>query len=167
MYRLDQTQPAHNLSLILQRHTTDAAGAGGAGSCAAGQTCAKELAAVGEMAEVIRRFALRSFEGKEAEFVLPEQDLTDDVIYPDDPVRKLTAASFLDVVLDRERDVVVKFFAPWCGHCKSMKTAYMELSDAFDDAPSIVIAEFDATAHQVLVRDTCDADIDDTDIDVA
>ena len=47
------------------------------------------------MAEVIRRFAVRSFEGKEAEFVLPEQDLTDDVIYPDDPVRKLTAASFL------------------------------------------------------------------------
>ena len=30
-------------------------------------------------------------EGKEMEFKLPEQDLTDDVIYPDDPVRKLTA----------------------------------------------------------------------------
>jgi len=118
-------------------------------SCKEGQTCAGEMKAVMDMERVIRSFAISSFEGKEMEFKLPEQDLTEDVMYPNDPVRKLTASNFLDVVLDTERDVFVKFYAPWCGHCKSMKTLYMELCDKFEDRPKIVIAEFDATAHKV------------------
>ena len=54
------------------------------------QTCAGEMKAVMEMERVIRSFAISSFEGKEMEFKLPEQDLTEDVMYPNDPVRKLT-----------------------------------------------------------------------------
>jgi len=48
------------------------------------------MKAVMEMERVIRSFAISSFEGKEMEFKLPEQDLTEDVMYPNDPVRKLT-----------------------------------------------------------------------------
>lgn len=42
----------------------------------------------------------------------------DDVHYPDDPVIKLTSSDFARVALDPARDVLVKFYAPWCGHCK-------------------------------------------------
>ena len=146
MYRLDQTNPEYNFTTILRRSASRPAGED---TCRQGQTCAGEMQAVAEMERVIRSFAISSFEGKEMEFKLPEQDLTEDVIYPDDPVRKLTASNFLDVVLDAERDVFVKFYAPWCGHCKSMKTSYMELCDKFEDRPKVVVAEFDATAHKV------------------
>jgi len=143
MYRLDQSVPEYNLETILQNNIL--AGQ----TCKEGQTCAGEMKAVMDIERVIRSFAISSFDGKEMEFKLPEQDLTEDVIYPDDPVRKLTASNFLDVVLDAERDVFVKFYAPWCGHCKTMKTLYMELCDKFEDRPKVVIAEFDATAHKV------------------
>ena len=143
MYRLDQTNREYNLTSILQTNVL------ASHTCKEGQTCAGELKAVSEMENVIRSFAKSSFEGKQMEWALPEQDLTDDVIYPDDPVRKLTATNVLDVLLDPSRDVLVKFYAPWCGHCKSMKTMYMQLCDRLQDAPKVVIAEFDATAHKV------------------
>ena len=145
MYRLDQTKSEYNLTTIFHQ----SAGPAGEDTCRQGQTCVGEMQAVAEMERVIRSFAISSFAGKEMEFQLPEQDLTEDVIYPDDPVRKLTASNFLDVVLDAERDVFVKFYAPWCGHCKSMKSTYMELCDKFEDRPKVVVAEFDATAHKV------------------
>ncbi len=44
--------------------------------------------------QVMRRFVYASFEGKKEEFELPKQNLEDDVIYPDDPVRKLTPENF-------------------------------------------------------------------------
>ena len=152
MYRLDQSKPEYNLTTIYQHGVL-----AGKQGCVAGQTCAGEMQAVTEMERVIRSFAISSFEGKEMEWKLPEQDLSEDVIYPDDPVRKLSATSLLDVVLDRDRDVLVKFYAPWCGHCKAIKTVYMELCDKFEARPKIVIAELDATAHQVrhAVAATC------------
>lgn len=64
-------------------------------------------------------------------------------------MRKLTAKTLQDTVNDPERDVLVKFYAPWCGHCKAMKTPYMELVDHFEGNLTIVIAEIDATAHKI------------------
>jgi protein disulfide-isomerase A6 len=33
----------------------------------------------------------------------------------------LTDSDFDSVVLDKTKDVLVEFYAPWCGHCKSLK----------------------------------------------
>jgi hypothetical protein len=41
----------------------------------------------GRSTQVIGNFTITSFEGKSAVFELPEQNLEDDVMYPDDPVR--------------------------------------------------------------------------------
>ncbi len=59
-------------------------------------------------------------------------------------VVKLTADNFDSIVLDPSKDVFVKFFAPWCGHCVRMAPAWEELSKANTGA---VIAELDADQH--------------------
>eukprot|EP00055_Hartaetosiga_balthica_P018471 m.134452 g.134452 ORF g.134452 m.134452 type:complete len:378 (-) comp9609_c0_seq1:3606-4739(-) len=64
-------------------------------------------------------------------------------------VVELDDSNFDDIV-NGDRFVLVKFFAPWCGHCKSMAPAYEELSDAFSHVSDVVIAEVDADKHRDL-----------------
>eukprot|EP00009_Paramoeba_aestuarina_P007651 CAMPEP_0201520544 /NCGR_PEP_ID=MMETSP0161_2-20130828/11775_1 /ASSEMBLY_ACC=CAM_ASM_000251 /TAXON_ID=180227 /ORGANISM="Neoparamoeba aestuarina, Strain SoJaBio B1-5/56/2" /LENGTH=184 /DNA_ID=CAMNT_0047918953 /DNA_START=40 /DNA_END=594 /DNA_ORIENTATION=- len=43
----------------------------------------------------------------------------------------------------------VKFFAPWCGHCKRMKPDWDALMDEYADT-SVVVAEVDCTEEEEL-----------------
>jgi len=64
-------------------------------------------------------------------------------------VINLTPSNF-DEVVNGDKHVLVKFFAPWCGHCKAMAEDYITASDAFAKFPEVVIAEVDADAHKDL-----------------
>ncbi|KAL9055666.1 MAG: hypothetical protein Q9162_003392 [Coniocarpon cinnabarinum] len=66
----------------------------------------------------------------------------------DGPVTVIVAHNWKDVVMDSKKDVLVEFYAPWCGHCKALAPKYDELGSLFANTGA-TIAKVDATANDV------------------
>lgn len=64
-------------------------------------------------------------------------------------VRVLVGKNFSEVVMDETKDVLVEFYAPWCGHCQKLEPIYAELATKLKENDSVVIAKMDATANEV------------------
>lgn len=65
----------------------------------------------------------------------------------DEPVKVIVGKTFDQIVNDKTKDVLVEFYAPWCGHCKTLAPKYEELGKEFQDVDSIVIAKVDSTEN--------------------
>lgn len=68
-------------------------------------------------------------------------------------VTDLTPKNFDSIVLQSQKPALVEFFAPWCGHCKTLAPTYEELATSFAHATDkVTIAKVDADAHRDLAR---------------
>ncbi len=67
-------------------------------------------------------------------------------------VVKLTPETYDTIVNDGSKDVFVKFYAPWCGHCVRMAPAWEELAKSNAANENLVIAEVDASQYQELAQ---------------
>jgi protein disulfide-isomerase-like protein len=64
-------------------------------------------------------------------------------------VTTLTSSNFDKVVLG-SKAALVEFYAPWCGHCKSLAPKYEKLAQVFAGDSDVVIAKLDATEENEI-----------------
>lgn len=68
-------------------------------------------------------------------------------------VVKIVGKTHDQLVQDNKKDVLIKYYAPWCGHCRRLAPTYEELANilASDDksSKSIVVGDIDATENDV------------------
>lgn len=80
-----------------------------------------------------------------------KQVLKSEPIAPEDttgPVKIVKGESFNDIVINNKNDVLVEFYAPWCGHCKKLAPVWDELGAQLANVPTVTIAKTDATANE-------------------
>lgn len=65
----------------------------------------------------------------------------------DSSVVKVTDDNFDEIVQDPGKDVLIEFYAPWCGHCKSLKPVLADLAEDLSSVTSVTIGAMDATAN--------------------
>lgn len=94
-----------------------------------------------------------------------EADDADDDPYEDEEVEEddaapvddgkvvtLTSENFDSVIKDNV-NVLVEFYAPWCGHCQEMAPEYSKASLILaEQAPEVVLAKVDATEETTLAE---------------
>jgi protein disulfide-isomerase A6 len=69
---------------------------------------------------------------------------------PASNVVDLTPSNFDSIVMNKDKDVLVEFYAPWCGHCKNLAPEYEKLANAYTADSHVVIAKVDADTHKTL-----------------
>jgi len=96
--------------------------------------------------EAIREFVKEYMDGKLQASIksdpIPETN--------DGPVKVVVADEFDKIVLDKERDVLIEFYAPWCGHCKNLAPTYELVGKSYaNHSDKVVIAKMDTTTNDV------------------
>lgn len=97
-------------------------------------------------ADVVSLFVKGVLDGTVKQHLL-SQDLPED--WNDKPVKVLVSSNFDEIAMDKNKHVLVEFYAPWCGHCKQLAPIYDELGEAFKERDDVVIAKMDATANEL------------------
>ncbi|KAK4747339.1 hypothetical protein SAY87_026376 [Trapa incisa] len=66
-----------------------------------------------------------------------------------EPVKVVVADTLQDMVFNSGKNVLLEFYAPWCGHCKKLAPILDEVALSYESDADVVIAKFDGTANDI------------------
>ena len=95
--------------------------------------------------EALEQF-VRDFESGNLESYLKSEPVPDN---ENADVKVAVAKNIQDLVINSDKDTLIEFYAPWCGHCKSLAPTYEELGKKLKNEPNVQIVKMDATANDV------------------
>ena len=101
--------------------------------------------------KVIEKFVADFFDNK-VEPIIKSEPLPTEEERAANPVVKLVAHNYDEIMKNTDKDIFVKYYAPWCGHCKKLAPTWEELAEIFGsnkDDSQVVIADLDHTANDV------------------
>ncbi|XP_047322378.1 protein disulfide-isomerase-like [Impatiens glandulifera] len=67
----------------------------------------------------------------------------------DEPVKVVVTNTLAEFVFTSTKNVLIEFYAPWCGHCKKLAPILEEVAVHFEKDAEVVIAKLDATENDV------------------
>lgn len=70
-------------------------------------------------------------------------------IKQDGNVFTLVGEIFESVVLDKSKDVLIEFYAPWCEECKKIDQVFEELAKRLKKSNNLIIAKMDSTKNEI------------------
>ncbi|XP_032825787.2 protein disulfide-isomerase-like [Petromyzon marinus] len=97
-------------------------------------------------AESLRAFCSGFVEGTLKPFLKSEEVPVD---WDHGTVQVLVGKNFEEVAFDNDKNVFVKFYAEWCGHCQKLAPVWDELGDRYQERDDVVIAKMDATKNDL------------------
>jgi len=110
----------------------------------------KKYALEGDFSEAgLKAFVKAHSAGELKQALKSEDDIPDDKQGKDGSnVWVLTGKNHERVVFGG-KNVLVEYYAPWCGHCKKLVPEYEKVADHFKSDDTIIIAKMDSTANEV------------------
>lgn len=69
---------------------------------------------------------IKDFQGGKLEPYIKSEAIPED---NSSPVKVAVAKNFDDLVINNGVDTLVEFYAPWCGHCKSLAPVYEQVAE--------------------------------------
>ncbi|KAJ7959151.1 Protein disulfide-isomerase [Quillaja saponaria] len=66
-----------------------------------------------------------------------------------EPVKVVVADSLQDIVFNSGKNVLLEFYAPWCGHCKNLAPILDEVAVSYQSDADVIIVKLDATANDI------------------
>ncbi|XP_061359958.1 protein disulfide-isomerase-like [Gastrolobium bilobum] len=64
-------------------------------------------------------------------------------------VKVVVGDSLQDIVFNSGKNVLLEFYAPWCGHCKQLAPILEEVAISYQSDADVIIAKLDATANDI------------------
>jgi len=92
---------------------------------------------------------------------LPDAAATDDGKVPEPPKQAATPVVRLDKDNFEEKTktgvAFVKFYAPWCGHCKRLAPTWEQLAQKFEAMDGVMVGHVDCTAGDNVNKELCNS----------